>query len=232
MPVEEEEQVQRTEVMSSDGQHMIRIILVDDHAVMRAGTRRFLEDEHDFVVVGEASDGDEALTLAEYIEADVVLLDINLPRVDGVKTARLLKQRKPEWRIVILTGYNSEAALQTLHRLGVDGYLMKTSSDIELVAAIRSVMDGNKVICSVATHVLGQSGAQELSTLTPKELDVLRALARGLKNKDIADELSVSVHTVEYHVHNLFLKLNATSRADALMRAQRLGWLDMADPLC
>jgi len=73
---------------------------------------------------------------------------------------------------------------------------------------------------------------QEISTLTRKELDVLRALARGLKNKDIADELSVSVHTVEYHVHNLFLKLNATSRADVLMRAQRMGWLDMAEPLC
>jgi len=224
--------VQRTREMSPDGQEMIRIILVDDHAVMRAGTRRFLEDESDFLVVGEASDGDEALDLADRVEADVVLLDINLPRVDGVKTARLLKQRKPDWRIVILTGYNSEAAFHMLHRLGVDGYLMKTSSDVELVAAIRSVMDGNKVLCSVATHALDQSGVQELSTLTPKELDVLHSLARGLKNKDIADELSISVHTVEYHVHNLFLKLNATSRADVLMRAQRLGWLDMPDPLC
>jgi DNA-binding NarL/FixJ family response regulator len=211
---------------------MIRIMLVDDHAVMRAGTRRFLEDERDFLVVGEASDGDEALALAEQVEADVVLLDINLPRVDGVKTARLLKQRKPNWRIVILTGYNSEAALHMLHRIGVEGSLMKTSSDVELVAAIRSVMDGNKVLSSDAANTLDQANGQELSTLTPKELDVLRALARGLKNKDIADELSVSVHTVEYHVHNLFLKLNAISRADVLMRAQRQGWLDMAEPLC
>ena len=214
---------------SLDGQPIIRIMLVDDHAVMRAGTRRFLEDEQDFRVVGEASDGDEALTLAESVEADVVLLDINLPRVDGIKTARLLRERKPDWRIVILTGYNSEAALHALHRLGVDGYLMKTSSDVELVAAIRSVMEGNKVLSATG---LEQTEAQELSMLTPKELDVLRALARGLKNKDIADELSVSIHTVEYHVHNLFLKLNATSRADVLMRAQRLGWLDMTDPLC
>ena len=224
--------MQPTREMSPNGHEMIRIMLVDDHAVMRAGTRRFLEDESDFLVVGEASDGDEALQLAEYVEADVVLLDINLPRVDGVKTARLLKQRKPDWRIVILTGYNSEAALHMLRRVGVDGYLMKTSSDVELVAAIRSVMDGNKVLYSLATHALDQSDVQELSTLTPKELDVLRALARGLKNKDIADELSISVHTVEYHVHNLFLKLNASSRADVLMRAQRLGWLDMAEPLC
>lgn len=224
--------MERTSVLPPDNQMMIRILLVDDHAVMRAGTRRFLEDERDFLVVGEAGDGDEALTLAESVDADVVLLDINLPRVDGVKTARLLRERKPDWRIVILTGYNSEAALHALHRLGVDGYLMKTSSDVELVAAIRSVMHGNKVLCSVATNVLDQSAAQELSMPTPKEMDVLHALARGLKNKDIADELSVSVHTVEYHVHNLFLKLNATSRADALMRAQRLGWLDMAEPLC
>lgn len=224
--------MQRTGDMQPDTQEMIRIMLVDDHAVMRAGTRRFLEDERDFLVVGEASDGDEALALAEHVEADVVLLDINLPRVDGVKTARLLKQRKPTWRIVILTGYNSEAALHMLHRIGVEGYLMKTSSDVELVAAIRSVMDGNTVLSSDAANTLEQASGQEPSALTPKELDVLRALARGLKNKDIADELSISVHTVEYHVHNLFLKLNAISRADVLMRAQRYGWLDMAEPLC
>lgn len=209
----------------------IRILLVDDHAVMRAGTRRFLEDERDFLIVGEASDGDEALELAERVEADVVLLDINLPRVDGVKTARLLRQRKPEWRILILTGYNSEAARHALQRVGVDGYLMKTSSDVELVAAIRSVMRGAKVLYSLAPTGTDESGV-EISMPTLKELDVLRALARGLKNKDIADELSVSVHTVEYHIHNLFLKLNASSRADVLMRAQRMGWLDMTEPLC
>lgn len=224
--------MERTRMLPQAGQETIRILLVDDHAVMRAGTRRFLEDERDLLVVGEAADGDEALVLAESIEADVVLLDINLPRVDGVKTARLLRQRKPDWRIIILTGYNSEAALHALHRLGVDGYLMKTSSDVELVSAIRSVMRGNKVLCSVATTVLDQTGGQEVSLPTPKEMDVLRALAHGMKNKDIADELSVSVHTVEYHIHNLFLKLNASSRADALMRAQRLGWLDMSEPLC
>ena len=210
---------------------VIRILLVADHVVMRAGTRRFLEDESDFLVVGEASDGDEALALAETIEADVVLLDINLPRVDGVKTARLLRQRRPEWRILILTGYNSEAARHALHRLGVDGYLMKTSSDVELVAAIRSVMRGAKVLYPPSPEILDQSGA-EIAMPTLKEMEVLRALARGSKNKDIADELSVSVHTVEYHIHNLFLKLNASSRADVLMRAQRMGWLDMTETLC
>ena len=213
------------------GQRPIRILLVDDHAVMRAGTRRFLEDERDFLIVGEAADGDEALALADTIEADVVLLDINLPRVDGIKTAKLLRQRKPDWRILILTGYNSEAARHALHRLGVDGYLMKTSSDVELVAAIRSVMRGAKVLHSLESAARDEQGA-EISMPTLKEMEVLRALARGLKNRDIADELNVSVHTVEYHIHNLFLKLNASSRADVLMRAQRMGWLDMTEPLC
>ena len=213
------------------GQRPIRILLVDDHAVMRAGTRRFLEDERDFLIVGEAADGDEALALADTIEADVVLLDINLPRVDGVKTAKLLRKRKPDWRILILTGYNSEAARHALHRLGVDGYLMKTSSDVELVAAIRSVMRGAKVLHSLESAARDEQGA-EISMPTLKEMEVLRALARGLKNRDIADELNVSVHTVEYHIHNLFLKLNASSRADVLMRAQRMGWLDMTEPLC
>lgn len=213
------------------GQRPIRILLVDDHAVMRAGTRRFLEDERDFLIVGEAADGDEALALADTIEADVVLLDINLPRVDGVKTAKLLRQRKPDWRILILTGYNSEAARHALHRLGVDGYLMKTSSDVELVAAIRSVMQGAKVLHSLEAAARDEQGA-EIPMPTLKEMEVLRALARGLKNRDIADDLNVSVHTVEYHIHNLFLKLNASSRADVLMRAQRMGWLDMTEPLC
>ena len=213
------------------GQRSIRILLVDDHAVMRAGTRRFLEDERDFLIVGEAADGDEALALADTIEADVVLLDINLPRVDGVKTAKLLRKRKPDWRILILTGYKSEAARHALHRLGVDGYLMKTSSDVELVAAIRSVMQGAKVLHSLESAARDEQGA-EISMPTLKEMEVLRALARGLKNRDIADELNVSVHTVEYHIHNLFLKLNASSRADVLMRAQRMGWLDMTEPLC
>jgi DNA-binding NarL/FixJ family response regulator len=224
--------MESTQALPPDRQTAIRILLVDDHAVMRAGTRRFLEDERDFLVVGEAADGDEALALAESVDADVVLLDLNLPRVDGVKTARLLRQRKPDLRILILTGYNSEAALHALHRLGVDGYLMKTSSDVELVAAIRSVMDGNKVLYSVANTMFDQASGREVSLPTPKEMDVLLALAHGLKNKDIADELSVSVHTVEFHIHNLFLKLSASSRADALMRAQRLGWLDMTEPLC
>src|SRR6185437_6707501 len=136
---------------------------------MRAGTRRFLEDERDFLVVGEAADGDEALALVENVEADIVVLDLNLPRVDGVKTARLLRQRRPDLRILILTGYNSEAALHALYRLGVDGYLMKTSSDVELVAAIRSVMDGNKVLFPVVTTVFDQASGREVSLPTPKE---------------------------------------------------------------
>lgn len=213
------------------GEHT-RILLVDDHAVMRAGTRRILEDEPDFAVVGEAGDGEEALLQTEQTHPDLVVLDISMPGMDGIQACRELRRRKTSCRLLILTGFENAAFVRALHRMGVDGYVLKSSGPDELVRAIRAVASGGSYFCETASQALEAAGSMPDADLTLKEQEVLGALARGLRNRAIADEMSLSVHTVEFHMRNLFRKFNATTRADALMRAQRLGWLDMVDRLC
>ncbi len=209
----------------------IRILLVDDHTVLRAGTRRILEDEPDLRVIGEAGDGEEALQLAETLRPDLVVLDIAMPHLDGVKTCQVLRKNWPEMHILILTGLDNETLIRTLDRQGIDGYLLKSARPAELIHTIRSIMEGERVYGERVSQVLSLPVHEDLQP-TRKELEVLSAIARGLRNRDIANELHLSVNTVEYHIRNLFLKLEATSRADALMRAQRLGWLDSQEPLC
>lgn len=213
------------------GEHT-RILLVDDHAVMRAGTRRILEDEPDFAVVGEAGDGEEALRQTEQTQPDLVVLDISMPGMDGIQACRELRTRKTSCRLLILTGFENAAFVRALHRMGVDGYVLKSAGPDELVRAIREVASGGSYFCETASQALEAADSTPDADLTLKEQEVLGALARGLRNREIADEMSLSVHTVEFHMRNLFRKLNATTRADALMRAQRLGWLDMVDRLC
>lgn len=210
----------------------IRILLVDDHTVMRAGTRRILEDEPDLVVVGEAGDGDEALRLAEDGQPDVVLLDIAMPNMDGIKTCQALRARWPEVHVLVLTGHDNDALVRTFQRLGADGYLLKSAGPHELVNAIREVDRGERVFGDVVTPAAGDATLPEPLRPTRKELEVLALVARGCKNREVADALHLSVNTVEFHLRNLFVKLGASSRADALMRAQRLGWLDSQERLC
>lgn len=214
------------------GQAPIRILLADDHTVMRAGTRRILEDEPDLVVVGEAGDGDEALRLAEDDLPDIVLLDIAMPRMDGIKTCQQLRARWPEMRILVLTGHDNDTLVRTFHRMGAHGYLLKSAGPHELVSAIREVCQGPAVFAGEQPHAAQDDPLMEVSRPTRKELEVLTLVARGRKNREVATELHLSVNTVEYHLRNLFVKLGASSRADALMRAQRLGWLDSHDLLC
>jgi DNA-binding NarL/FixJ family response regulator len=216
---------------AGDNPH-IRLLLVDDHTVMRAGTRRILEDEPDLMVVGEAGDGDEALRLADEVDADIMLLDVSMPTLDGVSACRQLRVQHPQLRICVLTGYDSDTFVRALDRLGVDGYLLKSAGPDELVSAIRGVAGGERVFCEPARRVLEGADAGEGVAPTAKELAVLHAVAQGMRNRDIAQELSMSVNTVEFHLKNLFTKLRATSRADAVMRAQRRGWLDMTESLC
>lgn len=207
----------------------IRVVLVDDHTVIRAGARRILEDEPDIVVVGEAGDGAEALMLIDRYEPDVVALDIGMPGMDGVQTCQALRQREHAPRVLVLTGQDKEVYVRALRELGVQGYLLKSAGPDELVEAIRRVHAGGTVFSSGIARYLdeGRSGAEP--RLTRKEREILRAIAQGLKNQEIAQEQSISLNTVEFHIRNLFTKLGASSRADALMRAQRLGWIDMPD---
>lgn len=226
---------ERSGMAQTQTQMPIRILLADDHTVMRAGTRRILEDEPDLVVIGEAGNGDEALRRAEEDLPDLVLLDIAMPLMDGIKTCRELRSRWPEVRVLVLTGHDSDTLVRTFQQLGAHGYVLKSAGPHELVSAIRDVFQGERVF-------VGGDGANqrnerseslpELLRPTRKELEVLALVAQGRKNREVADALHLSVNTVEFHLRNLFLKLGASSRADALMRAQRLGWLDSLEPLC
>lgn len=210
----------------------IRVLLADDHTVMRAGTRRILEDEPDLVVVGEAGNGEEALRLAQDDLPDVVLLDIAMPNMDGIKACRELCARWPEVRVLVLTGHDNDTLVRTFYRLGAHGYLLKSAGPHELVSAIREVFQGGRVFTGVDAATADVAALPDLMRPTRKELEVLALVARGRKNREVADALHLSVNTVEYHLRNLFAKLGASSRTDALMRAQRLGWLDSPDPLC
>jgi DNA-binding NarL/FixJ family response regulator len=210
----------------------IRILLVDDHTVMRAGTRRILDDEPDFVVVGEAGDGGEALLLAEEALPDIVVLDVGMPNMDGIQTCRAMRAQWPTLHILILTGHDNDALVRTLHRMGVKGYLLKSAGPHELIGAIREVARGQQAYGEEPASALAQPDTQAGPHLTPKEREVLQAVASGKRNREIAQQLHLSVNTVEFHLRNIFIKLGATSRADAVARARRHGWLDTQDLLC
>lgn len=207
----------------------IRVVLVDDHTVIRAGARRILEDEPDIEVVGEASDGAEALALIDEFAPDVVALDIAMPGMDGVRTCQALQEREHAPRILVLTGQDKEVYVRALRELGVHGYLLKSAGPDELVQAIRSVHAGQTVFSSSIARFLDEGRVGAEPRLTRKEREILQAIAQGLKNQEIAQEQSITLNTVEFHMRNLFIKLGASSRADALMRAQRLGWIDLPD---
>jgi len=207
----------------------IRVLLVDDHTVMRAGTRRILEDEPDIEVIGEAGDGIEALRLTDALAPDIIALDIGMPGMDGIRMCHALQQRSHAPRVLILTGHDKEGYVRALHQLGVQGYLLKSAGPDELVQAIRSIYAGEEVFSSGIARFLRQDGASGAPRLTRKEREMLAAVAQGRRNHEIAAEQSITLNTVEFHMRNLFMKLGATSRADAVMRAQRLGWIDLPD---
>ena len=209
----------------------IRVLLADDHAMLRAGTRRILEDERDIEVVGEAGNGDEAVELAERTQPDVVLLDISMPGRDGIEAFPGLRQAAPHTRIVVLTAHDELAYVRACARQGAAGYLLKSAAPHELIAAIRQVHQGEPVF---AVSVNGRQAETEHSAagLTPREHEVIRLVASGQTNREVAETLHVSASTIEFHLRNIYTKLGASVRADAVLTAQRLGWLDRPDSLC
>lgn len=204
----------------------IRVLLVDDHTVMRAGTRRILEDEADIVVVGEAADGEEGLRLVAALDPDVIAVDVAMPGMDGVQMCRALRDLGRVSRALVLTGHDNDAYVRAMTRLGVKGYLLKSAGPEELVNAIRLVSSGAPVTSALTHNALTWSAESAQPRLTPKEAEVLAAVATGRRNHEIAEDMSLSVNTVEFHLRNVYAKLGASSRADALMRAQRLGWIE------
>lgn len=206
---------------------MIRVLLVDDHALLLHGTRALLRDSDDIEIVAESGRGEEALELARRLAPDVVLLDIRLEGMSGVDVARALRQDSPEIKVLILSAHKSEQYVRALFAIGVHGYLLKSATGPELIAAIHAVCAGETVLSREVSAQLAErtrtSGIAAVSTLSDREREVLELVGRGATNKEIAKALTIGVRTVETHVSNAMAKLGAHSRTEAINRAVQRG---------
>ncbi len=211
----------------------IRVILADDHPLVRQGIRLFLEEVDDVVVVAEAADGTEAMRLVEEHRPDVAILDIQMPGLSGIEATRQIKARFPQVRVLILTAYDEEPYVLALLQAGASGYLLKSADADEIVRAVRSVHVGESALSpQAAARVVrqmqnGQPFAQD-DALTPREIEVLRSAAQGLTNIAIGHALGISARTVQGHLANIYGKLRVQSRTEAVTEALRRGWITLA----
>lgn len=216
----------------------IRILIADDHAVVREGTRQILEQEPDLEVVAEAGDGEAATRLAGTSKPDVVIMDVAMPRVDGISATKQIKALYPKIAVLVLSAYDDDQFVFSLLEAGAAGYLLKSVRGQELVQAIRAVHAGESVLHpAVARKVLNRFvpvGGKSLrhrpaEILSERELDVVRLASQGLSNQDIADKLVLSLRTVQAHFSHIFNKLDVSSRTEAVVRALKEGWVTLDD---
>lgn len=216
----------------------IRVLIADDHAVVREGTRRILEQEPKIEVVAEAVDGEEAVKYATSLKPDVAIVDISMPKMDGIEVTRQIKATCPGTTVLILSAYDDDQFIFGLLEAGAAGYLLKSIRGQELLDAVIAVNAGESVLHpSIARKVLnrympapGKAAVSEPSkTLSEREMEVLKAAARGLSNQDIAEELCLSIRTVQGHLGHIFNKLEVSSRTEAVLRALKEGWITLDD---
>jgi len=214
----------------------IKILIADDHALVRDGTRQILEHEKDLKVVAEAGDGDEAVELATRFKPDVAIVDISMPKLDGIEATKQIKALCPSIAVLILTAYDDEQFIFSLLEAGAAGYLLKSIRGHELVDAVRAIYAGESVLHpSVARKVLDRfvpsSGKprkkESQEVLTEREMEVLSLVTRGLSNKDIAEQLCLSMRTVQAHLGRIFNKLQVGSRTEAVVQALKEGWVTL-----
>jgi two-component system response regulator NreC len=210
----------------------IRVLIADDHGVLRAGLRALLNAEPDLEVVGEAADGDEAMQLARTLQPDVVLMDIHMPGCGGIEATRRLKVLHPDVLVLILTVHEERSLLQEAIRAGAAGYIIKRAVESELINAVHAVSRGDLYVHPAMTRALldGKTAPRidddlVVEELTPREIEVLRLIAQGHTNRQIADILTISVRTVESHRANLMVKLNLHSRVELVRYAMEHGLL-------
>ena len=210
----------------------IRVVLADDHAVVRKGVREFLEDEPDITVVGEASDGQQAVELAVALLPDLVVMDVAMPLLTGVEATKRIRSLAPTVRILALTAYDDEPYVFGLLDAGVTGYMLKTAEAREIVRAVRATAAGQSALDpAVASRVIARARqpAPHTETLTEREVEILRYAARGLTNKQIGARLDISDRTVQNHLANLFSKLEVASRTEAVTVALQRGLIQLGD---
>ncbi len=213
----------------------IRVMIVDDHAIVRKGIRALLSTERDLEVIGEAGDGAEAVTQAQVLRPDVILMDLVMPRLDGIEATRQIAAHQPGTRILVLTSFAADDKVFPAIKAGALGYLLKDTGPEELVRAIHQVHRGEPTLePSIARKVLGELShpPQEPLTadpLTERELEVLRLVAQGKSNKEIAEQLVIADMTVRAHVSNILSKLHLASRTQAALFALRKGLATLED---
>jgi two-component system, NarL family, response regulator LiaR len=218
----------------------IRILLADDHVMLRQCTAEILHKEADIEVVGEADDGQQAIDLALRLQPDIVVMDVRMPVLSGIEATRRIRESMPEIQVLVLTAYDDDQYIFSLLQAGASGYLLKTAPVNELVKAIRLVKSKESpldpsIARKVVFRMAGDQGsripigeqASLIEPLTPREQEVLQLLAQGLNNRAIAETLYVSDRTVQAHLTNIFAKMGVSSRLEAVLTAIRRGWLTL-----
>ncbi len=214
----------------------IRVLIAEDHALVREGTRRILEQHSDIEIVGEAADGERAVAAAARLRPDVALLDIRMPRLNGIEATRQIRAQTPSTAVLILSAYDDDDYVTGLLDAGASGYLLKTVHSAELIDAVRRVHQGETVLHPDIARKVARLWQQQLRpptnevSVTEKEMDVLQLVCRGLHNKEIARELGVSVRTVEGHISAILSRLGVRSRTEAAMFAASHGWITEDEP--
>lgn len=208
---------------------MIDILVVDDHPIVREGLVAILEAQDDFNVIGEANNGGEALDMYKQHAPDVVLIDLQMPKVDGVEGIQGIREYDPDAKIVVLTAYDTDERILQAVQAGARGYLLKGAPREDIFRAVRVVnMGGSLLEPAVAgkllTHVGGiMRGDNKDEELTARELDVLKLMTKGLRNKEIASELFITERTVKFHANSIYQKLDVNGRTEAVSRAIQRG---------
>ena len=216
----------------------ITVILADDHAIFRDGTRRIIEQEADIEVIGEASDGEEAVEMVTRLRPHIALMDIAMPKVNGIEATRQIKVLCPGTAVLILSAYDDDQYIYALLEAGAAGYLLKNVSGNDLVNAIRSVRAGESVLHpTIARKVFNRfiTSKQEPHDIaqphdiSEREMEILKLAAKGMSNKDIANNLFLSRRTVQAHLASIFRKMDVGWRTEAILMALKKGWLALDD---
>jgi NarL family two-component system response regulator LiaR len=216
----------------------ITILLADDHVLLRQGTRELLEREDDMTVVGEAGDGEEAVRLTADLHPHVIIMDIAMPKMNGIEATRRIKEIFPDSAVLILSAYDDDQYVFAILEAGAAGYLLKDVPSDELVEAIRAVHAGESILHpTIARKVVNRfaspqglgPAAVESDQLSDREMEVLKLAAQGMTNMEIAKELDLSVRTIQGHLSNIFSKMQVGSRTEAVIQGLQRGWFTLDD---
>lgn len=218
---------------SNKSKTKIRVLLADDHHIVRTGIRQLLESAGDLQVIAEAGDGEEARALIQKHKPDVAVLDIQMPKASGIEVTRWVRAHLPEVGVLILTAYDDDPYVMAVLQAGANGFVLKTAKADELIQSVRDVNEGKSALDPAVTRKLMSTLFKRPETdapepLTERELDVLRLAAKGYTNKSIGVQLGISDRTVQGHLAHIFAKMQATSRTEAVMRAVSLGWISQS----